>query len=98
MRTITLAAAFALAVYPAALKGALPVGAEGLGDLARRAAPLLHVDGKLEWREPLSQSGTSHPELPRVAAAIAALECPARRARARRRSRRRSCAATPAAR
>jgi MoxR-like ATPase len=77
------AAAFALAVYPAALKGALPVGAEGLGDLARRAAPLLHVDGKLEWREPLSQSGTSHPELPRVAAAIAALECPARRARAR---------------
>ena len=77
------AAAFALAVYPAALKGALAVGGEGLADLARRAAPLLHVDGELTWREPLSRQGSTHPELPRVAAAIDALECPRRRDRAR---------------
>jgi MoxR-like ATPase len=77
------AAAFALAVYPAALRGELPVGAEGLADLGRHAAPLLHVEGEITWQERLSESNTSHPEMAKLGAVITALDAPERQARAR---------------
>ena len=73
------AAAFALAVYPAALAGALPVGAEGLADLGRLAGELLEVDGELAWSTHLRE----HPELTRLAKALDPLEPPARKQRAR---------------
>jgi MoxR-like ATPase len=65
------AAAFAFAVYPAAAMGKLPVGAEGVNDLAKLAAPVLKVDGEVSWQERLSQSGTRHPELDRFAKILA---------------------------
>jgi hypothetical protein len=37
---LVVAAAFAFAVYPAALAGKLPIGAEGVNDLAKLAEPL----------------------------------------------------------
>lgn len=76
------AAAFAYAAYPAASAGHLPIGAEGVNDLARLAVPILEVDGHLEWSQP---QGTqiSHPlELTKVARHLEALSG-ARRSRAR---------------
>lgn len=65
------AAAFAFAVYPAAAMGKLPVGAEGVNDLARIAGPVLRVDGEVTWQERVSQRGTAHPELDRFAKVLA---------------------------
>jgi MoxR-like ATPase len=76
------AAAFALAAYPAALAGALTVGAEGVADLGRLAAGLLTVDGELKWQERLQEQGTTHAELARFSQVLAGLEGP-RRERAR---------------
>jgi MoxR-like ATPase len=76
-------AAFALAVYPAALTGALPVGAEAVADLGRQAVPMLDLEGELRWQEPVSQQDTTHPELPAIAAVLDSLADPARAARAR---------------
>ena len=73
------AAAFALAVYPAALAGALPIGAEGLADLGRLAGELLEVDGELAWSAHLKE----HPELTRLAKVLDPLEPAARKQRAR---------------
>jgi MoxR-like ATPase len=76
------AAAFALAVYPAAVAGALNVGAEGVADLARRAGELLNVDGELQWQERLQEKSTPHAELARLSEVLEGLEG-TRRARAR---------------
>ena len=76
------AAAFALAAHPAALAGALTVGAEGVADLGRLAAGLLTVDGELKWQERLQEQGTTHAELTRFSQVLAGLEGP-RRERAR---------------
>lgn len=65
------AAAFAFAVYPAAAVGKLPVGAEGVNDLARIASAVLKVDGEASWQERLSEHGSSHPELARFAKVLA---------------------------
>ncbi len=54
------AAAFAFACYPAALVGRLPVGAEGISDLARIAGPILDVDGTLEWYTPTNSRPEFH--------------------------------------
>jgi len=67
------AAAFAFAVYPAAVAGKLPVGAEGVNDLGRIASPLLSVEGKMTWRELASAKNTQHPDLAGYAAAVAGL-------------------------
>jgi hypothetical protein len=56
------AAAFALAAFPAAAAGRLPVGAEGVNDLGRLAQSLLTVDGEIRWQGRLNDS-TTHPEL-----------------------------------
>jgi hypothetical protein len=76
------AAAFAFAIYPAAALGGLPVGAEGVNDLAKVASPILSVDGEVSWQERLSQKDTSHPEISRVAKVLATLDG-ARRERAK---------------
>ena len=49
------AAAFALAAFPAAAAGRLPIGAEGVNDLGRLAQALLTVDGEIRWQERLSE-------------------------------------------
>ena len=64
------ATAFAFAVYPAAAMGKLPVGAEGVNDLAKAATPALSVDGKVTWQERVSEKGTRHPEFSRLARAL----------------------------
>jgi MoxR-like ATPase len=56
-------AAFALAAYPAAVAGRLPIGAEAVNDLGRVAQPMLTVDGEIGWQERLSEKNTTHPEL-----------------------------------
>jgi MoxR-like ATPase len=62
-------AAFAFAVYPAAAVGRLPIGADGVNDLARVATPMLAVDGEIAWQERLNQQNTRHPEFERFARA-----------------------------
>jgi MoxR-like ATPase len=59
-------AAFAFAVYPAALEGHVPVGREGLADLGRVAKDVLTVNGEIRWQERLSESDTKHPEATRL--------------------------------
>ncbi|MBI4348105.1 MAG: AAA family ATPase [Elusimicrobia bacterium] len=66
-------AAFALAVYPAAVKGGLPIGAEGVNDLGKLASPILTVDGKVTWQERLSDKDTKHPEFARYAKVLSPL-------------------------
>ncbi len=67
------AAAFAFATYPAALKGRLPIGAEGVNDLAKLAVPLLDAEGELSWQERLSEKGTSHPVIASIGQVLAPL-------------------------
>src|SRR4029077_12363673 len=57
------AAAFALAAYPAAVEGPLPIGAEAVSDLGRLAQPILTVNGEISWQERLPEKDTTHPEL-----------------------------------
>ena len=64
------AAAFAFAVYPAAASGKLPVGAEGVNDLGKRASPFLSASGLISWAERLAEKDTEHPDLVRYAAAL----------------------------
>ena len=59
-------AAFAFATYPAALAGTLPIGAEGVNDLAKIAVPLMDVEGEISWQERLSEKGTSHPAITEI--------------------------------
>lgn len=77
------AAAFALAVYPAALQGWLPIGAEGLADLGRLASQLLSIHGELNWRERISEHNTTHPELTELSAVLDKIQSDNRRSRAR---------------
>jgi MoxR-like ATPase len=67
------AAAFAFAVYPAALAGQLPIGAEGVNDLAKLAVPLVDAEGEIAWQERLSEQGTSHPSIAQIAKVLAPL-------------------------
>ena len=75
-------AAFALAAFPAAAAGKLPIGAEAVNDLGRLAAELLTVDGEISWQERLSESDTMHPDFPVVSKLLGQLEGP-RQERAR---------------
>lgn len=76
------AAAFAFAVYPAALAGKLPIGAEGVNDLSKLAVPLLDVEGEIAWQERINEQGTSHPAIAQIAKVLAPL-ADGRRARAK---------------
>ena len=75
------AAAFALAAFPAAVDGRIPIGAEAVNDLGRLAQPLLTVDGDIQWQERHVVTNSTHPELAVFAGVLAELG-PARRARA----------------
>jgi hypothetical protein len=75
------AAAFALAAYPAAVAGQLPIGSEAVNDLGRIAQPMLTVNGEISWQESNSQHGTTHPELATFATVLERLGA-ARRERA----------------
>ena len=68
------AAAFALAAFPAAAAGRLPIGAEGVNDLGRAAEPLLSVQGEVRWQERIAEKGTTHPELAVYARVLNGLE------------------------
>jgi MoxR-like ATPase len=68
------AAAFALALYPAALAGKLPIGHEGVNDLGRVASALIHVEGELRWQERFSEKNTRPPELTRLSRVLSKLE------------------------
>jgi hypothetical protein len=68
------AAAFAFALYPAALTGKLSVGAEGVNDLGKLAKELLRVDVEVSWQERLADKDTKHPEICRLAPILAKLE------------------------
>mgnify|MGYP002629786966 CR=1 FL=1 len=57
------ALAFALAAFPAAVSGRLPIGAEAVTDLGRIAQPALTVDAEVSWQERLSEKDTTHPEV-----------------------------------
>ncbi|MBP8926848.1 MAG: AAA family ATPase [Pseudomonadales bacterium] len=76
-------AAFALALYPAALRGYLPLGAEAIGDLGRLATELLSIDGEIRWQESASQNSTTHPELAGLMRIVDALQPHNRQHRAR---------------
>lgn len=68
------AAAFALAVFPAAVEGAFVLGAEGIADLGRIAGPLLRVHAEVTWREPNSGPRQSvHPDRARYQRLLGAL-------------------------
>ena len=67
------AAAFAFAVYPAALAGKLPIGAEGVNDLAKIAVPLIDAEGEIAWQERFSEKGTSHPSISEIGKVLAPL-------------------------
>ena len=75
------AAAFAYVLYPAALTGLLPIGAEGISDLGRLGAPLLAVNGEIAWQERTGQGG-DHPQLTRFARVLSQLDDAGRRNRA----------------
>jgi len=67
------AAAFAFAVFPAAVAGRLRIGAEGVNDLGKLAGQVLSVEGEISWQERLSEHGTAHPEMARLSRAMAKL-------------------------
>jgi MoxR-like ATPase len=64
-------AAFAFALYPAALENRLPVGREGINDLSRAAADILEVSGTIDWLESRQAGSSSRsPEQTKLAAAL----------------------------
>jgi len=67
-------AAFALAAFPAAVAGKLPIGAEGVADLGRMAGPVLTVDGLMEWQSCRNDLESPHPLKTRYYRVIDALE------------------------
>ncbi len=75
-------AAFALAAAPAAVAGALPVGAEAVSDISRAAGDFLDVKGEISWKERVSEQKTNHPVLVEVGRALSRLKGP-REVRAR---------------
>ena len=75
------AAAFALAAFPAAVEGRLPIGAEAVHDLGRIAQPVLTVDGEVRWSEPPGSPRRPHPRLAEFAQILGRLDG-ARRKRA----------------
>jgi hypothetical protein len=76
------AAAFAFAAYPAGLSGRLPIGAEGVNDLAKLAVPMMDAAGEISWQERLNEKGTSHPVIAAIGKVLAPLDG-SRKARAR---------------
>jgi MoxR-like ATPase len=76
------AAALAFALYPAAVAGRLPIGAEAVSDLGKVAQPVLHIDAEVSWKEAPHLQKTQHPEFVRLVPIVEGLEGP-RKDRAR---------------
>jgi MoxR-like ATPase len=66
-------AAFALATFPAAVQGAIPVGAEAAADLGSVARDLLAVDGSIRWAERREESNSQHPQHSRLGRVLGGL-------------------------
>lgn len=66
-------AVLAFVLYPAALEGKVPVGAEGRAALAKAARPILDVKAEITWNERLGGPGRPHPELDGCSRALADL-------------------------
>ena len=76
------AAAFSLALYPAAASGKLPmISSEAAADLGRIGQKALSVWGEITWQERHSEQGTQHPEFVKADEVLAPLP-EARRRRA----------------
>jgi MoxR-like ATPase len=75
-------AALCLALYPAAAKGILGIGTDGIHDLGKVATPILAVEGSITWQERLGTSSSCHPEFVRFTQVLEGLKG-ARQARAR---------------
>lgn len=71
-------AAFALAVFPAASTGVLPIGIEGVHDLGQIAASVLSVEGEITWQERNDLHDTTHPDFVRYAKVLDSLESSSR--------------------
>jgi MoxR-like ATPase len=67
------AAAFAFAAYPAASAGHLPIGSEGVNDLARLASAILEVDGEITWAQPAGATAEQPEELTRIARVLSTI-------------------------
>lgn len=58
------AAAFAMALFPAAASGRVPgIGSEGISDLGRVAQPIFAVHREVTWHQKYSAKDTTHPEI-----------------------------------
>ena len=68
------AAAFAFALYPAALKGKTPIGQEGINELGKMAANVIDVQGKVSWEERVNENNTTHPEFSRMSKVLSKLK------------------------
>jgi MoxR-like ATPase len=67
------AALFAYALYPAAIKGMIPIGTEGISELAKTANLVHSVDGAVSWRGRPSQHHKENPEFMRLGKALSPL-------------------------
>lgn len=68
------AAAFAFAIYPAASAGHLPIGSEGVNDLARVASAILEVDGEITWAQPAGAAAAQPEEMTRIARVLSKID------------------------
>jgi MoxR-like ATPase len=68
------AAAFAFAIYPAAVLEKLPIGAEGVNDLGKVASPFLSTSGEISWQERINETNKKHPDFTKYAQALVGLE------------------------
>jgi MoxR-like ATPase len=71
-------AAFCLATYPAASKGLLGIGAEGVNDLGKVAIPVMSVDAEVSWQEMPGTTQSNHPDYLRFGKILAGLRYPRR--------------------
>ncbi|MBF0501961.1 MAG: MoxR family ATPase [Candidatus Riflebacteria bacterium] len=69
-------AALSFALYPAAAMGKLPIGSDGVNDLAKTASPIFTVEGEISWQERMSGNNTQHPDFARYAKLLAELSGP----------------------
>ncbi len=67
------AGAFSFALYPAALAGKLPIGREGVAELARLASEITDVRGEISWKDSGFGIQSPHPDKERFAAVLAGI-------------------------
>jgi len=65
------AAALCFALYPAAVMGKLPLGAEGVNDLGKLAGDVLKVQGSVTWQVRRNEPDAPHPDFERYARVLA---------------------------